>query len=243
VLVIPAIDIKDGRCVRLRQGIMSEETVFSNRPEDMARRWYDQGAERLHLVDLNGAVEGRPVNRDAIRKIIQSVPIPVELGGGIRDMGTLEAYLALGVHLAILGTVAHGDPDFVFSACERFQDQIMLGIDARDERVAVKGWTEETTVTPAQMATKFEGAGVVSIVYTDIQRDGMNTGPNIERTASLARSTKIPVIASGGISCLEDVRRVLPLRQDGVVGMITGRALYDGRLDLGEAIKAVREYG
>lgn len=241
MLVIPAIDIKDGRCVRLRQGIMSEETVFSDRPEEMALRWYDQGAERLHLVDLNGAVEGRPVNRDAIRKIVQSVPIPVELGGGIRDMGTLEAYLALGVQLAILGTVAYGDPDFVYSACERFPGQIMIGIDARDERVAVRGWTEETAVTPVQMAKGFEAAGVASIVYTDIQRDGMNSGPNIERTAALARSIKIPVIASGGISCLEDVLRILPLRQDGVVGMITGRALYDGRLDLGAAIRTARE--
>ncbi len=243
MLVIPAIDIKDGRCVRLRQGIMSEETVFSDRPEEMARRWYDQGAERLHLVDLNGAVEGRPVNREAIRRIVQSVPIPVELGGGIRDMGTLEAYLDLGVQLAILGTVAYGNPDFVYLACERFPGQIMVGIDARDERVAVKGWTEETALTPAQMATGFEGAGVVSIVYTDIQRDGMNTGPNIERTGALARSIKIPVIASGGISGLEDVRRVLPLRRDGVVGMITGRALYDGRLDLETAIRTAREDG
>jgi phosphoribosylformimino-5-aminoimidazole carboxamide ribotide isomerase len=241
LLVIPAIDIKDGRCVRLRQGIMAQETVFSDRPEEMALRWYEQGAERLHLVDLNGAVEGRPVNRDAIRRIIQSVPIPVELGGGIRDMETLEAYLGLGVHLAILGTVAYRDPDFVYSACDRFPGQIMLGIDAREERVAIKGWTEETNLTPAQMAKGFEAAGVASIVYTDIQRDGMNTGPNVERTAALARSVEIPVIASGGISCLEDVRRIVRLCQDGVVGMITGRALYDGRLDLGEAIMAVRE--
>ncbi len=243
MLVIPAIDIKDGRCVRLRQGIMSEETVFSDRPEEMARRWYDQGAERLHLVDLNGAVEGRPVNRDAIRRIVQSVPIPAELGGGIRDMATLDAYLALGVQFAILGTAAYRNPDFVYSACERFPGQIMLGIDARDERVAVKGWTEETALTPVQMAMGFEGAGVVSIVYTDIQRDGMNTGPNIERTGALARSIQIPVIASGGISGLEDIRRVLPLRPCGVVGMITGRALYDGRLDLGTAIRIAREDG
>jgi phosphoribosylformimino-5-aminoimidazole carboxamide ribotide isomerase len=243
LLVIPAIDVKDGRCVRLRQGIMSEETVFSDHPEEMALRWYDQGAKRLHLVDLNGAVEGRPINRDAIRKIIQSVPIPVELGGGIRDMETLEAYLALGVHLAILGTVAYRDPDFVYLACRRFPGQIMLGIDARDDRVAVMGWTEETTRTPVQMAQGFEGIGVASIVYTDIQRDGMGTGPNIERTGALARSIGIPVIASGGISGLEDVQKILSLRKDGVTGMITGRALYDGRLDLAEAIRAAGENG
>jgi len=243
LLVIPAIDIKDGRCVRLRQGIMSEETVFSDRPEEMALRWFDEGAKRLHLVDLNGAVEGRPVNRDAIRKIIQSVPIPVELGGGIRDMETLEAYLALGVQLAILGTVAYRDPDFVYLACRRFPGQIMLGIDARDDRVAVKGWTEETTRTPVQMAKGFEGIGVASIVYTDIQRDGMGTGPNIERTGALARSIGIPVIASGGISGLPDVQKILSLRKDGVKGMITGRALYDGRLDLAEAIRAAGENG
>jgi len=238
LLVIPAIDLKDGRCVRLRQGIMSEETVFSNRPEEMALRWYDQGATRLHLVDLNGAVEGRPVNREAIRKIVQSVPVPVELGGGIRDMETIEAYLALGVHFAILGTVACREPSFVSLACNRFPGQIMLGIDARNDRVAVKGWTEETHLTPVQMAKRFEGIGVVAIVYTDIQRDGMGTGPNIERTGALARATEIPVIASGGISGLEDVRKILTLRKDGVTGMITGRALYDGRLDLAEAIKA-----
>jgi phosphoribosylformimino-5-aminoimidazole carboxamide ribotide isomerase len=243
LLVIPAIDLKDGRCVRLRQGIMSEETVFSDRPEDMAIRWHDQGAKRLHLVDLNGAVEGRPVNRDAIRKIIQSVPIPVELGGGIRDMETLEAYLALGVPLAILGTVAYREPDFVYLACNQFPGQIMVGIDARNDRVAVKGWTEETTLTPIQMAKRFEGIGVAAIVYTDIQRDGMETGPNIERTGALARAIGIPVIASGGISGLEDVRKILSLRKDGVAGMITGRALYDGRLDLAEAIKAAEENG
>ncbi|MBW1681212.1 MAG: 1-(5-phosphoribosyl)-5-[(5-phosphoribosylamino)methylideneamino]imidazole-4-carboxamide isomerase [Deltaproteobacteria bacterium] len=241
MLVIPAVDIKDGRCVRLEQGRMSRETVFSESPERMAEQWYAKGAQRLHVVDLDGAVGGRPVNRDVIRKIAAAAPIPVQIGGGIRDMETLEAYLELGVQYAILGTAVHKDPGFVAQACERHPGRVILGIDARKGRVAVEGWTEETTVGPVELAKRFEEAGVAAVIYTDIQRDGMRTGPNVEGTRQLARAVKIPVIASGGISDLADVLRVKELEVEGVVGMITGRALYDGSLDLAEAIRAARQ--
>ena len=220
---------------------MSDETIFSDAPELMAERGYQQGAERLHLVDLNGAVEGRPVNRDVVRKITGSVPIPVQLGGGVRDMGTLEAYFDLGVQYAILGTVAHKDPDFLRRACEAFPGRIILGIDARKGRVAVEGWTEEIDLSPVDMAGKFEEIGVSALIYTDIQRDGMRTGPNLESTRALARAVRMPVIASGGISGIDDVLKLLPLSQDGVIGMITGRALYEGALDLAQALRVAKE--
>lgn len=237
MIVIPAIDIKGGRCVRLKQGRLNEETVFSDVPEQMAVKWFDMGAERLHLVDLDGAVQGRPVNLDIIRKIVNAIPIPVELGGGIRDMETLEAYLDLGLSYVILGTVAYKDPEFVKSACVRFPGKIILGIDARDDRIAVEGWTEDADLTPVKMARQFEGSGISAIIYTDIHRDGMRTGPDIDGTRALAKAIKTPVIASGGISGISDVRNIVPLEADGVIGMITGRALYDGSLDLAEAIR------
>jgi len=240
VVVIPAIDIKEGRCVRLKQGKMSDETIFSEVPEEMAVKWFEKGAERLHVVDLDGAVQGEPINREVIRRIVHAIPIPVELGGGIRDMPTLEACFGLGVHYVILGTAACRDPEFVSRACDDFPGRIMLGIDARNERVAVEGWAEEFDVSPLELATRFEDTGVSSIVYTDIHRDGMRTGTNIEATASLARSVRIPVIASGGISDLSDVLDILPLYEDGVIGMITGRAIYDGSLDLTAAIRAAK---
>lgn len=238
LLIIPAIDLKGGRCVRLKQGRMTEETVFSDIPEDMAVRWHACGARRLHLVDLDGAVQGRPVNTKAIKRIVDAVPIPVELGGGVREMAVLESYIELGVRYVILGTVSHTDPDFVRRACRAYPGQIMVGIDARDGSVAVEGWTEETRQHPIELARQFEDAGITAIIYTDINRDGMRTGCNIEATRELARSIRIPVIASGGISGLADVLEILPLKADGVMGMITGRALYDGSLDLSEAIRA-----
>jgi phosphoribosylformimino-5-aminoimidazole carboxamide ribotide isomerase len=241
LIVIPAIDIKDGRCVRLRQGNMSEETVFSDVPEEMALKWFDCGAERLHLVDLDGAVQGRPVNKDVIRRIVKSVPIPVELGGGVRDMSTLEAYFDLGLHYLILGTVAYKDPEFAIVASQKFPGQIILGIDAREERVAVEGWREEVNLTPVELARRFEGSGVSAVIYTDIQRDGMRTGPNVAGTKNLAKSIGIPVIASGGISGISDVSDLLTLSEDGVIGMITGRALYDGSLELTEAIRMAKK--
>ena len=238
MLVIPAIDIKGGRCVRLKQGRMADETVFSNNPAEMAERWYACGARRLHLVDLDGAVQGKPVNKAVIKRIVNAVPIPIELGGGVREMPVLEAYFELGLQFLILGTVAHKDPEFVHKACSAFPGQIILGIDAKNDSVAVEGWTEDIRQTPVELAKQFEKSGVAAIIYTDINRDGMRTGCNLEGTGHLARSTNIPVIASGGISKLDDVLSILPLETDGVTGMITGRALYDGSLDLTEAIKA-----
>ena len=236
MIVIPAIDIKGGRCVRLKQGSMNQETVFSDNPEEMAVKWFESGAERLHIVDLDGAVQGRAVNRDVIKRIVDAISIPVELGGGIRDIGTLDAYFNLGLGYVIFGTVAFKDPEFVKSACNAFPGQIILGIDARNDRVAVEGWTEEVNLTPVNMARQFEEAGISAIIYTDIHRDGMRTGPNVESTKSLATAVQVPVIASGGISGISDVKNLLPLSDDGVIGMITGRALYDGSLDLSEAI-------
>jgi phosphoribosylformimino-5-aminoimidazole carboxamide ribotide isomerase len=203
----------------------------------MAAHWVECGAERLHLVDLDGAVEGRPVNRDLVKSIVGSVPVPVELGGGIRDMKTVDSYLSAGVRWVILGTVAYKDPVFAASACERFPGQVILGIDARDNKVAVEGWMEETSMTASEMAKQFETLGLAAIIYTDIHRDGMGTGPNVEATRGLAKNISVGVIASGGISGIEDVLSLLPLSEDGVIGMITGRALYEGKLDLRQAIE------
>ena len=240
LIVIPAIDVKAGRCVRLKQGLMSKETVYSEIPEEMAVRWYEKGAERLHIVDLDGAVGGRPVNAKTIGKIVKAVPIPIELGGGIRDVETIETYLNLGVHWIILGTVAYKDPDFLSLACEKFPDKIILGIDAKNGRVAVEGWTEETDLSAAKMAKSFENIDISAIIYTDIKRDGMGTGPNVEATRELAETVKIPVIASGGISGIGDVAKLLEITDSGVIGMITGRALYEGTLDLEDAIKLTK---
>lgn len=240
MLVIPAIDLKGGRCVRLKQGRMSEATLYSEFPAKTALNWYEQGAERLHLVDLDGAVGGKPANRSAIREILKTVPIPVELGGGIRNMETLEAYLDLGVTWAILGTVAVKDPPFVERACSAFPGRIMLAIDARNHLVAVEGWVESTGLSAVDLARRYKGMGIAAIVYTDIERDGMSTGPNVKATEEFARNVKTPVIASGGISGIEDVKRIAALSRTGVIGMITGRALYNGRLDLQDALKATR---
>jgi phosphoribosylformimino-5-aminoimidazole carboxamide ribotide isomerase len=206
----------------------------------MAVRWYEQGAERLHLVDLNGAIQGEPVNMTAIKRIVSSIPIPVELGGGIRDMSTLEDYMDLGLRFIILGTAAHKNPEFASMACEAFPGRILIGIDARGDRVAVEGWTEEVDMTPVELARRFEEAGAAAVVYTDIQRDGMRTGPNVAATERLAKAIRVPVIASGGISDLSDVERIASIASAGVMGMITGRALYDGGLDLAEAVALCR---
>lgn len=240
MIVIPAIDIKDGRCVRLKQGQMSKETLYSDAPEEMALKWFEQGAERLHLVDLDGATEGRPVNKEVIRNIVNAVPIPIQLGGGIRNRETIEAYLDLGVLRIILGTVAFKDPDFVTLACNKFPGLITLGIDAKKDFVAVEGWTEETDMTPAKMASRYEETGISEIIYTDIHRDGMRTGPNVQMTKALAMAIKIPVIASGGISDIDDVVKIVTLSEYGVIGMITGKALYEGTLDLADAIRVAK---
>lgn len=241
MVVIPAIDIKNGRCVRLLQGKMSEETVYSNDPSEMARKWFNMGAERLHIVDLDGAVGGRPVNLDAIRSVIEAVPIPIQLGGGIRDLQTIEKYLEIGIDQVILSTVAYKDPGLLEKACRLFPGRIILGIDARNGHVSIEGWVQDTDITPEKMAKRHEELGISAIIYTDILRDGMRSGPNIHATRDLAMAVDIPVIASGGISVIDDIAKLMGLADCGVTGMITGKALYEGTLDLKEAIALLKK--
>ncbi len=236
MLVIPAIDLKDGECVRLRQGLMDESTVFSDNPVAMAGQWADQGARRLHLVDLNGAFEGEPVNAAAVEAITRALPdLPVQIGGGIRSIETIERYLNAGVSSVILGTKAVKDPEFVKTACHAFPDRIIVGIDAKDGLVATDGWAEVSTVKATELAKRFEQAGVSAIVYTDIARDGMMQGVNVEATLEMARASSIPVIASGGITQIDDIRGLAHHARDGIMGAITGRAIYEGTLNLQEA--------
>jgi phosphoribosylformimino-5-aminoimidazole carboxamide ribotide isomerase len=233
MLLIPAIDLKDGRCVRLKQGDMNAETVFSDDPGAVARQWVEQGARRIHLVDLNGAVAGRPRNEAAIRAIVDSVGgnVPVQLGGGIRDLDTIERYLDDGISYVIIGTAAVKNPGFLHDACSAFPGQIIVGLDARDGKVATDGWSKLTRHDVLDLARKFEGYGVEAVIYTDIGRDGMLTGVNVEATVRLARELRIPVIASGGFASLEDVEKLCAIEADGVTGAILGRALYEGKLD------------
>lgn len=234
MLLIPAIDLKDGRCVRLRQGRMEEATVFSDDPVATARRWVESGARRLHLVDLNGAFAGAPVNGAAIRAIVESFPeLPIQVGGGIRDEATIEGYLKTGARYCILGTQAVKDPEFVARACRAFPGQILVGLDAKDGWVAIQGWAEVTDLRVEDLARRFAEMGVAGIIYTDIGRDGMLSGPNIPATRDLAASLPIPVIASGGISTLDDIRALCAA--GGIFGAIIGRALYEGTLDLASA--------
>lgn len=237
MLIIPAIDLKDGHCVRLRQGLMEDATVFSEDPGAMARHWVDQGGKRLHLVDLNGAFAGKPVNERAIKAIVEAVgnDIPIQLGGGIRDLDTIERYLDNGISYVIVGTAAVKNPGFLHEACYAFPGQIMVGLDAKDGKVAVDGWSKLTGHDVIDLAKKFEDYGVESVVYTDIGRDGMLTGVNIEATVALARALTIPVIASGGVTNLDDVRRLVEVEHEGVIGAITGRAIYEGTLNFAEA--------
>ena len=237
MLVIPAIDIKGGKCVRLLQGRMDAETVFSDDPAAMALRWEAEGAEMLHVVDLDGAVEKNPRNLDSIRAILAAVRMPVQVGGGIRSLETLNMYAEMGVGRMVIGTEAIRNPEMVRRACRAFPGMIVVGIDANDGRVAIEGWTETTSQTAVELARQFEDAGVAAINFTDIRRDGMQTGPNLTETRRLAEAIRIPVIASGGVSSAEDIRRLLPLVPAGVAGVITGRALYSGALDLKEAIR------
>ena len=238
MLVIPAIDLKEGRCVRLLQGKFDQETSLyrvRDDPAAMARRWADQGAELIHLVDLDGSVGQKPVNRDAILAIRDAVKVKLELGGGIRDMGTISFYLEHGIDRIILGTVAHREPELVRQAAGRFPGGIVVGIDARGSKVVVEGWTEDTGRDYIDLARFFQGMGVAAIIYTDVDRDGMRTGPNLERTGTLAKSIDIPVIASGGVKDIDDIKALLPLEADGVVGVISGKALYEGNLDFKQA--------
>ncbi|MBN2887692.1 MAG: 1-(5-phosphoribosyl)-5-[(5-phosphoribosylamino)methylideneamino]imidazole-4-carboxamide isomerase [Chromatiaceae bacterium] len=234
MLLIPAIDLKDGRCVRLRQGRMEDETVFSDDPVDMAARWVEAGARRLHLVDLNGAFAGEPVNGEAIRAIAAAYPgMPIQVGGGIRDERTMAAYLDAGVTYCIIGTQAVREPAFVARACRAFPGHVMVGLDAREGQVAINGWAEVTEHRVEDLARRFEDDGVSAIIYTDIGRDGMLGGPNIAATRALAEVIRIPVIASGGISELDDLRALAAIAASGVSGAITGRAIYEGTLDFG----------
>ena len=233
MILIPAIDLKDGQCVRLRQGEMDSATVFSDDPAAMARHWLAQGARRLHLVDLNGAFAGKPKNSEAIEGIIKAVglDIPVQLGGGIRDLETIERYLDTGLRYVILGSAAVKDPGFLHDACDAFPGHIIVGLDAKDGKVAVDGWSKVTHHDVIDLAQRFQDYGVESVVYTDIGRDGMMSGVNIESTVALARALHIPVIASGGITNLDDIRALCAVAGEGIEGAITGRAIYEGTLD------------
>lgn len=232
MLLIPAIDLKDGKCVRLRQGRMDDETVFSDDPVAMAQRWVDAGARRLHIVDLDGAVSGRPRNSKIIRRITESNPdLPVQVGGGIRDEDTIEAYLEAGVQYVILGTKAVTAPHFVADVCVEFPGHIVVGLDARDGKVAIDGWSKLSNHDVVDLAQHFEQDGVEAIVFTDISRDGMMSGANVQSTAALAREISVPVIASGGIRTEEDIRALCEVADDGIMGAITGRAIYEGTLD------------
>jgi phosphoribosylformimino-5-aminoimidazole carboxamide ribotide isomerase len=242
MLLIPAIDLKDGKCVRLRQGRMEDDTVFSDDPVSMAKRWVDAGARRLHLVDLNGAFEGVPVNGEVVRAITAAFPdMPVQIGGGIRDADTIQTYLDAGVEYCIIGTKALREPAFIVDVCKQFPGHIIVGIDAKDGMVAVEGWAEVSDMRAVDLAKKFENAGVSAIVYTDISRDGMMKGVNVEATAKLANEVRIPVVASGGITDIEDVRALCNAETDNIIGAITGRAIYEGTLDLAEGQKLADE--
>lgn len=242
LLVIPAIDIKDGKCVRLRQGRMDDVTVFSDDPLEMAKRWVAAGARRLHIVDLNGARTGEPVNAAAIEAITNHFPdLPIQVGGGIRDEDTIQAYLDMGVRYVILGTKAVNMPHFVGDVCAVFPGHIIVGLDAKDGKVAIDGWSKLSGHDVLDLARKFQDAGVEAIVYTDIGRDGMLSGVNVEATVRLADAISIPVIASGGITDLEDIRRLCEVADAGIMGAITGRALYEGTLDFAAAQKLADE--
>lgn len=238
MLLIPAIDIKDGKCVRLRQGRMEDDTVFSDDPVAMAQRWVAEGAKRLHIVDLNGAFTGKPVNIETVKAIIRACPdVPVQVGGGIRDEDTIEAYLNIGASYVILGTNAVNVPHFVGDACTEFPGHIIVGLDARDGKVAIDGWSKLSNHDVFDIAQRFEREGVEAIIYTDISRDGMMEGVNVKSTVALAQSIHIPVIASGGIASIEDIRRLCEIEHEGVMGAVIGRALYEGSLDFAEAQK------
>ncbi|HTZ39281.1 MAG TPA: 1-(5-phosphoribosyl)-5-[(5-phosphoribosylamino)methylideneamino]imidazole-4-carboxamide isomerase [Syntrophales bacterium] len=240
MIIIPAIDIRGGRCVRLLQGDFQREIVYSADPVEVALRWAGNGAERIHIVDLDGSREGRPVNEAIVRRILSSVSIPIELGGGIRDLQTVEDYIGMGVQWIILGTAALKNRDFVVETTRRFPGRIILGIDARDGKVAVEGWTETTGADVLEVARRYERMGLAALVYTDIARDGMETGVNVAATERLARSIEIPVIASGGVAGIGDIKRLLAASTPGILGVITGKALYTGAMDLEEAIRLTK---
>ena len=237
MLIIPAIDIKDGQCVRLYQGEMDKETVYFSSPLEAAKHWVEEGAELLHVVDLNGAVTGHPVHRQEVTAICLGFGVSVELGGGLRSLDAIEEALALGVERVVIGTAAYENRDFLRSICQRFPGKIVVGIDAREGRAAIKGWRESTSMDAVELAARCEEDGVSRIIYTDISRDGTTLGVNVEETLRLARAVKIPIIASGGVASLDDIRRLKEIERDGVEGVIVGRALYSGAFTLRAAIR------
>lgn len=241
MILYPAIDLKSGQCVRLLRGAMDAATVYNDDPAAQARAFRDAGCAWVHVVDLDGAFAGRSVNGDAVRAILAAVGVPVQLGGGIRDRVGIDAWLEAGVARVVLGTVALRDPELVIAACRAHPGRIAVGIDARDGKVAVEGWAETAEITALELALKFEDAGVAAIVFTDIDRDGALQGPNLEATATLARRLSTPVIASGGVASLDDLKAVARLAADGVAGAIVGRALYDGRVDVAAAVRLLAE--
>lgn len=243
MLIIPAIDIKDGKCVRLQQGDMNKETIFSEDPAAMAIHWLDKGAKRLHLVDLNGASAGRPKNEPIVRDIIEALgsDLPIQLGGGIRDLETIERYLDDGITWVVIGTAAVKNPGFLHEACDAFPGHIIVGLDARNGKVATDGWSKITGHDVVDLAKRFQDYGVEAIIYTDIGRDGMMIGVNIEATVNLARALVVPVIASGGINGLDDVRKLCAVEAEGIMGAVTGRAIYEGSLDFVAARKMAEE--
>ena len=236
MIIIPAVDIRQGKCVRLLQGRQDAETIFSDDPAAMALRWDKIGARLIHVIDLDGAFNQRPKNLQAIKKIIGTIDAPIQVGGGIRDMKTIREYMTLGVGKVIIGTEAIRNPDLVKRAARDFPGRVVVAIDARNGKVAIEGWTETTRVSAVDLAKKFEDCGVSAINFTDIHRDGMQTGPNIDQTRRLAEAVTVPVVASGGVSTLKDIENLLPLETVGVTGVITGKALYSGSLDLKAAI-------
>jgi phosphoribosylformimino-5-aminoimidazole carboxamide ribotide isomerase len=240
MIIIPAIDLKDGRCVRLAQGDFQRVTVYSDDPVEMAKRWQADGAQRLHLVDLDGSLAGGPRNREVIGAIVKQLHIPVEVGGGIRDMKTIGDYMGMGVQWVILGTAAIHDQSLLRAACKDYGGRIILGIDAADGLVAVKGWTEKTAVTAVELAKAYEDYGLGSVIYTDIQRDGMETGVNIIKTQELAEAVSIPIIASGGVKAIDDIDKLLAAEKSGICGVIIGKALYTGALSLKDAVERAR---
>jgi phosphoribosylformimino-5-aminoimidazole carboxamide ribotide isomerase len=237
LLIIPAIDLKEGQAVRLKQGDFSRSTVYSPDPVEVALKWQKAGAGRIHIVDLDGSLSGSPRNREVIQSIAKAVQAPIELGGGIRDIATIEFYFGAGIKFAILGSAALKNPELVRAACEKFPGRIIIGIDARDGMAAVEGWTVETRVTAIELARRFEQFSLDSIIYTDINRDGMEVGVNVEATRKLAESINVPVTASGGVASLQDIRELKKVEQSGIMGVIIGKALYTGAINLEEAIK------
>jgi len=240
MIIIPAVDIKNGRCVRLLQGRKDEETIFSNDPVKMAMKFNDEGAELIHVIDLDGAFEKSPQNLNSIKKIIESVKAGVQVGGGIRDKKTIRMFIDLGAKRVIIGTEAIRNPKLVKDACKEFPGRIVVGIDARNGMVAIEGWTETTKIKAVDLARQFEDCGVAAINFTDIYRDGMQTGPNLKETTIIAESVSIPVVASGGVSTIEDIKKLIQLEKIGVTGIITGRALYSKNLNLKEAIELTK---